>query len=204
MLGKIEDKLFDREYSFSFTTMAAQIPETIAIAKLYAEVGQWDQVRDIVQENNLINKNKNKTSLRIFQEISKRLSNLNADELEILVDSNSNNQKAILLIAIANTYRYIRDFSIEVILNNLESHKFVISDTDYKYFYEAKYQLIPALSKISESSTAKLRQRLFTILLQLGIIDRLKAKNIQKPVISPDVGAKIKENNLALSKLFTF
>ena len=62
-----------KKYSFSFTGASALQAETLIIAEEYVRLQDWEKVKVSVQENNLMNKTKQNTSNRMYQELKKRL-----------------------------------------------------------------------------------------------------------------------------------
>ena len=61
------------KYSLSFNTRAALIPDTITISKIYSEIGIWDNVKEFVSEQNILQARTVSTANRIYSEISHRL-----------------------------------------------------------------------------------------------------------------------------------
>jgi hypothetical protein len=106
-----------KKYTFSFTAASALVKETMAIAELYLKHEDWNKVEIDVIQNNVLQKNKTNTIKRELFEIKKRLSNLNQNELNLLVNGDMNTTKMMIYLSIVKTYSFIYEFVNEV-LNN--------------------------------------------------------------------------------------
>jgi hypothetical protein len=185
----------NNKYSFAFTTMAAQIPETVLVVNLYFNLNDWKQVENSILSGNAINKTKNKTTIKIYQEIRKRISNLSSDEIDTLTKANLEEQKFLIFLSIIKTYQIIYDFVFEVFVPKFEAFDFYINDSDYNNFIESKISILPELQKVSNLTLKKIKQRIFTILFQVGMIDSIKNKKILKPLVSQNVVFVVREDN---------
>ena len=191
-------------YSFAFTTMAAQIPETVSVVNLYSNFSDWKLVENSILSGNTINKTKNKTTLKIYQEIRKRISILTSDEIDTLTKANLEEQKFLIFLSIIKTYQIIFDFVFEVLVPKFESFDFYINDSDYNNFIESKISILPELQKVSNLTLKKIKQRIFTILFQVGMIDSIKNKKILKPLVSQNVALVVREDNPIFLKLCNY
>jgi hypothetical protein len=189
-------------YSFSFTALAAQIPEMKSIAELYLKSDNWKEVESIALADNVLNKSKSRTTDRIFREIRKRITTLTADELNILINSNIDDQKVIVLISILKTYRIFYDFAFEILVPKYQSFDYYITDSDYINFVNSKMSIYKKFRELSETTLDKVRQRIFTILHQLGLIDSVKGKKIIKPFISDVTASALRNDNPIYLHLF--
>jgi len=81
------------QYSLSFTTGGVLITESIAIAGLKLELGDWTAVRSLVLKQNTLQERTESTLKKLFGEISRRLKNLTNDELMLLKSGTEEEQK---------------------------------------------------------------------------------------------------------------
>jgi hypothetical protein len=175
------------KYSLSFTAASALIPETVSIAQILVEEKDWKNVFDEVSKNNLLNKNKKTTLSREFNEIKKRLKNLHQQELEILANSNSQVTKWIIHLSLLKTYTFYAEFVSEVIRGKLNKYELSVKDNDYLKFFEEKSYTHPELSTISEKTQNKLKQVIFKMLSQVGILSDTENKVIIKPFLNENI-----------------
>ena len=175
------------KYSLSFTAASALIPETVSIAQILIEEKDWQNVFEKVSKNNLLNKNKKTTLSREFNEIKKRLKNLNQQELEILANSNTQLTKWIIHLALLKTYSFYSEFVCEVIRGKLNKFELSIKDSDYTRFFEEKSYTHPELLSTSEKTQNKLKQVVFKMLAQVGILSDTENKVIIKPFLNENI-----------------
>ena len=193
-----------RRYTFSFTGASALLAETMVIAEQYYLVQDWDKIKVIIQENNLINKIKQSTLKRKFQEIKKRLQLLTADQLALLINGSPEEAKAMLLLSLLKTYSFFKDFVIEVIRSKYLLYVNILTESDYISFFNSKALTHTELNSISEQTANKVKQVLFRMLEQVGIINSAKDGIIIKPFLSDDAIAVIINDNASWLSGFLF
>ena len=173
-----------KKYSFSLTGASALIPETLIIAEEYLKVNDWNQVQILLSENNHLNKIKHDTFKREFSEIKKRLSLLTPMQLQLINQDVYEDAKTMIFLAIIKTYPFVYDFIVEVILNKFLVSDRTLLDSDYKRFVESKILQHPELENITEKTSKKVKQVVFKILEQVGLITNIKNGFILKPFLS--------------------
>lgn len=189
-------------YTFSFTGASALIVETLVVAEELNRLQDWGATEASLVRHNLLNKVKAATFKREFQEIKKRLALLSSKQLEVLVQGDLEEAKAIVLLSLAKTYAIFRDFVIEVVRYKYLLFDRMLSESDYTRFYNAKSLEHPELEALSEATTKKVKQRMFTLLEQVGLISQTKDGIIQKPFLSTQVVEAIIEDDPALLSIF--
>ena len=175
-----------KKYSFSFTGASALTAETLVIAEEYIRLQDWEKVKISVLEYNLINKIKLRTSKTIYFEIKKRLELLTKEQLNLLVTGSSDESKAMVLLALLKAYSFFKDFVIEVIRAKFLLYNNNIEASDYNSFFNAKAITNNELNTITEKTTNKVKQVLFKMLVQVGLINSAKDGIIIKPFLSDD------------------
>ena len=191
-------------YTFSFTGASALITETLVIAEEYNSLKDWKAVEKSLVEKNLLNKVKRATFKREFSEIRKRLSLLTNDQLYLMIHGSFDDSKAMILLALVKTYSFLSDFIVEVIRNKYLLFDTVISDIDYIRFVNAKSLSHNELNVITEVTAKKVKQRVFKILEQVGLITQAKNGNILKPILNSKVIDVIIDDDPALLSAFLF
>ena len=175
-----------KKYSFSFTGASALPAETLVIAEEYILLQDWEKVKVSVQENNLMNKTKQNTSKRMYFEIKKRLELLTSEKLNLLVSGSPDESKAMVLLSLLKAYSFFKDFVIEVIRAKFLLYNNNIVASDYTSFFNAKAITNDELNTITEKTTNKVKQVLFKMLEQVGLINSAKEGMIIKPFLSDD------------------
>ena len=183
------------KYSFSFTGASALITETLIIAEEYHKLNDWNAVRISLLENNHLNKIKQGTFKREFSEIKKRLSLLNADQIQLMIQGSYDDAKSMILLSLVKTYPFVYDFIAEVLLNKYQLFDRNLLESDYTRFVNSKSLQHPELERLTEITYKKVKQVVFKLLQQVGLITNIKNGIILKPFLSRQVIKVILEDD---------
>lgn len=192
------------KYSFSFTGASALITETLVIAEEYHKLNDWDAVRISLLVNNHLNKIKQGTFKREFSEIKKRLSLLNADQIQLMIHGSNDDAKSVILLSIVKAYPYIYDFIVEVLLNKYLLFDRNLLESDYTRFINSKSLQHAELERVSEITYKKVKQVVFKLLEQVGLITNIKNGIILKPILSKQVVKVILEDDPVYLSAFLY
>lgn len=180
-------------YSKSFTTGSLFHRESVKLAALYLELGDWNAVRDKVISNNLLQTRTLNTLKRVCREVISRLKTLSIEELDFLVEANPQEQGYLLWLATCRRYRFIADFAIEVLRERYITLKTDVNHEDFDSFFNRKSEWHAELDAIQPTTRNKLRQVLFRILREAGL---LASNNIiNAAILSPRLLNAIPHNN---------
>ena len=173
----------DDRYSMSFTTGSLFHRESVKLAALYLDLGDWNFVRDKVIAENLLQSRTLNTLKRVCREVISRLKTLISGELEFLVEGSHQEQAYILWLAVCRRYRFIADFAFEVLRERYITLKTDLNHEDFDSFFNRKSEWRLELDEIRPATRSKLRQVLFKILREA---DLLTANNmINAAMLSP-------------------
>jgi len=192
------------KYIFSFTGASALIAETLVIAEEYDRLKDWKAVEKSLLDKNLLNKVKQATFKREFSEIKKRLSLLTQDQLQVMNQGSLDDAKAMILLSLVKAYSFLRDFIVEVIRNKYLLFDTVVSETDYIKFVNDKSLSHNELTAITEVTAKKVKQVIFKLLEQVGLITKTKNGSILKPILNCKIIDVIIEDDPALLYAFLF
>ncbi|PCJ88243.1 MAG: hypothetical protein COA54_02965 [Thiotrichaceae bacterium] len=159
------------KYRMSFTAGTLLLQESVSIAEIYLETGDWDEVRDEVISRNILQARIESTAKRICLELCARLKYLHEDELELLVEGDHQEQAYLLWLAVCRCYRFIYEFSTEIIREHFLTLKYDLHHEDYDAFFNAKIEWHEELEKITDSTSYKLRQVLFKMLHEAELLN---------------------------------
>lgn len=118
---------------------------------------------------------------------------MNKQELEFLLDSNSQDQAYLLWLAICRRYQFIGDFAIEVIRERFISLKTDLNYIDFDSFFNQKSEWHVELENIKPSTRNKLRQVLFKILREADLLTENNLINVA--TLSPSLIEIICQND---------
>lgn len=185
--------MIEKKYEFSFTASSLRVSDMIQFAKLYLT----DNVIDI-------GFTKESTNKRIVTEFKKRIDSLTISQQKMLIESDYLTQKQILFLSVCKSYGMIRDFVVEVIRENYLLMNYQISDYEFTSFLRRKEIQHDELNEISENTKSKVKQVLFKILEQGGIINTVKDREIQLQILNPSLIQVIVRDNPEWLKVFLF
>lgn len=192
-----------QEYKLSFTSNSLNFEETLKILEIYtAQKKNWNVTQDLVVSKNILQRKKEKTITREFREIKLRLNNLTDAQLSLLLESDVETQKLIILLAIAKTYKFVKEFIVEVIRYKFILFQNVLFDSDYESYYSDKAAVYEKLDLIKDSTKNKIRSVLFTILTQAGLLNSTKEKIIIQPFLLPQLIKAVVKDHPELLKIF--
>jgi len=182
-------------YSLSYTAASLRIHDTLYVAEAMLN-------NDFSGVDQHIGKGKTATGKRIREELVKRLENLSQAQLQFMLEAGLDDARKMAFVAICKTYPYIHEFVVEVLFEKIHQFDFTITDGEYLSFYNRKAELHPVLEEISETSIYKIKQVLFKMLEETGIIDSTRNKNIQPQFLSPQMEKLLLEDNPQLTRIF--
>ena len=119
------------------------------------------------------------TNKRMLQEVKMRLTTLSRREMEFLTEAKFEERRLLCLIAFGRTYSFFRDFVEEVLVDKVSLFDFHLTDRDYFTFVNRKQIDHEELEQLADSTKKKVKQIVFRVLEQAGIIDSTETKNIQ-------------------------
>lgn len=194
----------NNDYIFSYTAATLMLHETNEVMKKYLEYKDWNIVKEIVIEENIMQKQSVSSRKRVFTEIKRRIETLSNEQLEYVNESSSSDIRNFIFLTILKTYRFIFEFMTEVISKKVLMFDYKILNSDYETFFESKKYAVEQLENITEATQYKLKQVLFRILEEAMIIDNTKSKNILKPHLSGEVIKLIIKDNPIYLKAFLY
>jgi hypothetical protein len=187
-------------YRFSFTAASLMHADLVYFAKKIVSDGlTLDQLKP-----EMMNRDRAKTNSREFAELYLRIKTLTNKELNLLVDGNSDDQKLLCLIAFGRAYQFFRDFMDEVVQEKVSLFDFKITDRDYNSFVSRKSIDHEELEQLAETTKAKIKQVIFKVLHQSGLIDNIKDRNIIVPIVDRKLEQVITETDSNDLKLILY
>jgi len=172
------------EYSIGLTAEPFLYYETKIIARMIYEGENPDDLRQRNIKENLMQHKAVGSLSRVNSPVFRRLAVLDKNLLEEFVNSDIDTSKFILLYAIMKTDRLVNEFISEVYKDKLVLKKEYIEKHEFDTFYEEKMLYSEKLKNASESSRYKIRQVMFKILVDSGLLKKEKDKfKVIKPLL---------------------
>ncbi len=176
----------DEKYRLSFTTGGLFHPESVTLAMRFKITQDWKAVRDQTLLENLLQARTHNSAKRVCSEVISRLKTLTADELDLLICGTPREQESLLWIGVCRRYRLIADFAVEVLRERYISLRDDLSPADFDAFFNRKAEWHPELEKIRPGTRQKLRQVLFKMMREAGLLAILAGEyRIRAPALTP-------------------
>ena len=190
------------KYTFSFTSGALFHNESIKVAKLFIEYHDWDHVQQIVLDQNLLQRNTRSTSKTIFREIRYRLSALTEKQLQMSIQSDYQVQKSLLFLSVCKYYQFIADFTTEVLRNKMIMFDPVLTEIDYRRFWDDKLESHPEMEKMTKRTARKVQQVTIRLLVEAGLLIGKKNNEIVPAMLPVSLEEVIMLDNPKWLKVF--
>ena len=159
-----------KTYKMSFTSGGLFFNESIPVAELYDTTHDWQQTRDKVLSENLLQARTESSAKRRIIEISSRLQLLTDFQLQLLISGSRQEQQYLLWVAVCKCYSFIKEFMVEVVREKYLRMDLSLQPQDYEIFFDAKAEWHKELEQLKPSTQTRLRQALFQTMREAEII----------------------------------
>jgi hypothetical protein len=189
------------KYRMSFSVGGLMLNESLAIARAYRVGERWADARERLLAQGASSLPKLASQTRALREVYDRIGHLSDAERRYLsAEADRAEQQAMMWLAICRTYRFVHEFSVEVINERYQSWRLDLGLEVFDRFLAEKAECDPSLAELSSSTCAKLRQVLFRILRESGL--RSDEGRIQPIWLSGRMKRLIEESNPADLRVF--
>ncbi|MDB6151875.1 MAG: hypothetical protein JWL90_328 [Chthoniobacteraceae bacterium] len=183
-------------YNLSFTAASLRPELARIVAESYLATGDWDLAKERILSANALQCRSAPSAVRLERELRQRLETLTHDQLRLLAQATTEDRVAIAWLAACKHIQFVFDFASDVLRDKLATHDLVLRHSDYEAYFENKGLFHPTLSRLAPSSKAKIRQVLFRMLAEAGLLGKGAALGIVlRPVLSPDVAQVVTSDN---------
>lgn len=170
----------------SFAVGGLHLNESVEVARTRLATESWEQTLERVVGDGVGSLPKAASRRRSLREIIVRISTLSPTELEFLVtEADRSERQALLWVATCRAYRFVWEFTIEVIRERALSLKGDLPLESFNVFFESRAEWDERLVAITPTTRAKLRQILFRILREAGILSE------DRRILTPNVSRRL-------------
>lgn len=169
-------------YSFSFISGALYLSESLAVARLLSELGDWDQVSRAASVQNVLRQRTQASQVRILREIRYRLEAYTPKEIQFLLQASQSDQRLMLFVAVCERFRFIREFVLEVLETKFQRLDHPLRASDFNIFFDRKGMEAAEVEALSDKSRAKIRQVMIRMLAEAGFLNNTTSKLLQRPI----------------------
>lgn len=181
-------------YRMSFSTGGLFVNESLEIAAVFAEIKDWKEVGERVLTQGQLKLPKAASNRRTAREIITRLSCLSGGELTHLVEgADRSDHLSLLWLAFCRAYPFVREFATGVISDRLHTYRHDLPVETFDMFFDEKAEHVETLGRISKATRQKLKQVLFRVMKEAGVID--KQNQIITVYLSSAIRNLIEESN---------
>jgi len=159
-------------YALSFTAGALLAREAVLLAPLYLEHRNWEQVRDLTVERNLLQARTQSSGARLIRETLQRLRALTDRELALLVEATASERGYLLWAAACRRYEFIGEFAEEVLRERFVLLAPTLGYEDFDSFVRLKTLWHEELAELSPATLEKLRATLFRMMREAGLLSK--------------------------------
>lgn len=155
----------------SFSTGGLFLNESVELARLHRAGEAWVDTIARALADGTTSLPKAASQRRTLREIANRISMLTWEELEFFIaDADRVEQQALLWLATCRAYRFVWEFAVEVIRERFLSYQLDLHLENFDTLFDAKAEWDEGLDSISRSTRLKLRQVLFRMMREAGVI----------------------------------
>ncbi|RPE67328.1 putative inner membrane protein DUF1819 [Pacificibacter maritimus] len=183
-----------QDYKMSFSTGGLFLNESLEVARLHVEGEPWENTILRAMDEGATSLPKSASNRRSLREISNRLLKLTAEERSYFLEkADRSDQQALLWIAACRAYRFVREFAVEVVRERYLSYQLDLPLESFDILLAAKAEWDEGLAGLSRSTQLKLRQIMFRMMREAGIIS--EDRRIQTAILSTYLKNMIEEHN---------
>jgi len=179
-------------YKMSFGTGGLLLNESVEVARLHVSGEPWEDTIGRAMAEGTTALPKAASNRRTLREISNRLLTLtDAERVFLIEQADRADRQALLWLATCRAYRFIREFAVEVIRERYLSYQYDLPLESFDILLEAKAEWDDGLASLTSSTRLKLRQVLFRIMREAGVISR--TGQIQAALLSSQLKTMIED-----------
>jgi len=187
------------EYSAGAVKMSFWFIEFRKAVHLLYEGKSMDEIKVLVQSENIFAAPTALRSNQIFSTVSGRIKMLEPSFIPVFLSSDLATQKLITLIAAMAYDALFFDFVYEVIREKMIVGSNELTDSDVRIFFKDKQQQNEKVAGWTDATLVRLGRCYKTMLYEAGVIDKSKtARKILKPIFDPELSRWLEQNNMVI------
>lgn len=157
-------------YALSFTSGALLVREAAVAAPLYLRELNWQKVRALIEQGNLLQSRTGSSGRRLAREVAQRLAVLTNDELELLIDATATERGHMLWAAACRRYDLIGEFAEEVVRERFLLLTPTLTYEEFDGFARNKALWHGELADLKDTTLRKLRANVFRMMNEAGLL----------------------------------
>lgn len=177
----------NKEYSAKLTGESFLLYEFKIVAKLKKEGFSDKDIRRKVLEENLFQYKFTSSISRRLTPLIQRVNIIDDTLIDMLIEDPLGNGVVINLYAIMKNDRLFFEFMNEVVRERIVTNNLYLEKKDINVFITEKKEQSEIVSKWTDQTIAKIKQVIFKILAEAGILEDSKAGKLSRLLIEPEL-----------------
>lgn len=177
----------NREYSAKLTGESFLLYEFKIVAKLKKEGFSDKDIRKKILEENLFQYKFTSSISRRLTPLIQRVNIIDNTLIDMLIEDQFGNGAVINLYAIMKNDRLFFEFMNEVVRERIETNNLYLEKKDINVFITDKKEQSEVVSKWTDQTIAKIKQVIFKILSEAGILEDSKTGKLSRLLIEPEL-----------------
>lgn len=165
-----ESSVTPGRYALSFTTGALLAREAALLAPLFVQHRDWETVRRLALDSNVLQVRTHSTGIRLVRETVKRLSVLADDEVALVAEVTASERNYLMWAAACRRYELIGEFAEEVLRERFLLLAPTLDHHDFDSFVRSKALWHDEVAEIKDSTLRKLRSNVFRMLKEAALL----------------------------------
>ena len=180
--------------SVKFLLWFIEVRETIRLLKN----NDWDNVMDIVYQENLYQQKSQDRVVSEFGCIKRRICAIPEELADYMLDADVNTAKQIALIAAMTTDRMLFELVYEVYSQKIQMDETEFKESDVNMFFDRKKEQSEVVAKWTDATIKKLKQTYTKFLIEAGLVKKVEknTKSIVKPYVEQELRTILLRNNM--------
>lgn len=177
------------EFRADLSAGSLLIRESRVIADLLLQEAKPEDFQQALMRDNVLQKKNPVSARRQARLIRNRLEPMSRDIWLFVCDGSLDQAVHALLCSAIRQNRLLGDFLLTVVQEHHRTFKKSISSQDYHHFFQRCIQIKPDLAELSPSTVEKIRQVVFRVLAEAGIVESSRSMRLRAFHLLPEIRA---------------
>lgn len=158
-------------YPLSFTAGGLFGHEGRIVAERLLDGQSWDEIRQAVFDENLLQVTRQSTIRRLYSELNQRMLTLNPRQWWLLVHGQPSEQQAVLWLAACRHYPFVSAFAL-LMSERYRHMQYTVDYGEYAYFYAQQAEQHPRLLAMTALTQIKMRSVVYKMAREAGLLNQ--------------------------------
>lgn len=174
-----------REYIGDLTAGALFVAESRVVTESLLRHLSEDDWKELIMEENILQKRSGNTAIRYARAIRRRLSSLGDDFQHAIVNAPESEYIQLLMMALLIRTPVIADFMREVVADSRRLYQPSLAPNAWGQFLDDRIRTFPDLAILSDSTLKKTGSNIVRALVEAGYLNSNREKKLQPVYLLP-------------------